>query len=522
MSRPTRLLVFGFDAGHPEELIRWANEGHLPALAGILERGAWAATTGPELLSEHGVWVPLLSGVSRGALGYHYFRQLAPGTYDLRPVTALDLRFSPFWERLVPGRPQTIFDVPEIMPGPASSGVHLANWAAHLGWRSRHPAHQPQSRPTDLLTRLAPRFGRPEVILEEPASTTDQDRAILRRLLARVGRKGALARHLMADPSLELGVVVFTESHTAGHQFWKYRPAAPESDRKDAAPDLQHAIREVYRRIDQELGLLVRSLPSDATVVVVSSVGIEDHFPTEGLTDSFCRVLGYQASPPPAGRPRGPMALARRVLPESFRTVLSRRLLTRDQREALVADAFRRGTDWCRTTAFAVPTFYAGQIRVNLKGREPEGTVSPGQEYEALLQRLEQDLRALRNPDDGAPAVRAIHRPGLLYGDNPPTAFPDLWVEWAATQRFVARLEHPRGEIHQRVPEFLRDSDHGKTGFLAAAGPGIAARGMQPPVDVLDVTPTLLRLLGAGVPSDLTGRPLARWLDPELTGPGPA
>ncbi len=74
------LVVLGLDAGDPELLLRWACEGHLPRLAGILERGCWGRTSGAELVCEHGTWVSLLSGVSRARHGYYYYRQLVPGT----------------------------------------------------------------------------------------------------------------------------------------------------------------------------------------------------------------------------------------------------------------------------------------------------------------------------------------------------------------------------------------------------------------------------------------------------------
>jgi predicted AlkP superfamily phosphohydrolase/phosphomutase len=99
-----------------------------------------------------------------------------------------------------------------------------------------------------------------------------------------------------------------------------------------------------------------------------------------------------------------------------------------------------------------------------------------------------------------------------MFGQNPPEIFPDLWVEWAPSRRFVEMVRHPRAELRQAPMEFMRDSDHCKVGFFAAAGPGIAARGAQADVSVLDVAPTLLRLLNVPVPPELTGRPLTTWL----------
>ena len=103
---------------------------------------------------------------------------------------------------------------------------------------------------------------------------------------------------------------------------------------------------------------------------------MQDQFPTEGLNESLCRALGYQARRQGGGGRTRPIDVARRVIPERVRASLSRRLPGRRQ-EALLADLFAQGTDWERTTAFSLPSLYTGFIRVNLRGREPAGIVAP-------------------------------------------------------------------------------------------------------------------------------------------------
>ncbi|MGH9200661.1 MAG: alkaline phosphatase family protein, partial [Vicinamibacterales bacterium] len=56
------LVIVGIDAGDPDFIRQWAQEGYLPTIASVMERGRWGKTGGPELISEHGVWVSLFSG----------------------------------------------------------------------------------------------------------------------------------------------------------------------------------------------------------------------------------------------------------------------------------------------------------------------------------------------------------------------------------------------------------------------------------------------------------------------------
>jgi hypothetical protein len=312
------LVIVGIDAGDPDFLQGWVREGHLPTLAGIMERGSWGRTGGPDLIFEHGVWVSLFSGIPRRDHGYYYHRQLRPGTYDLETVTGLDVDAPPFWTRIDPGRRRfALVDVPDYDPVPGIPGVQLTHWATHNNWDPDHfvTAAEPAEVLADVGRRFAPRL----VTVEQHESTPSEDRAILDELLARVSLKGAACRHLLERGPFDVVVVVFAESHTASHQFWRYRR---ELNGAADDPALADGIREVYRAIDREVGGLLQRLPSESNVFVVSSVGMEDDFPAGGLIEAFCREFGYQASAgsPGSGRPARPIDWFRRVVPERWRS----------------------------------------------------------------------------------------------------------------------------------------------------------------------------------------------------------
>src|SRR4051812_8293691 len=160
------LVILGVDGGDPKWLRRWASEGRLPNIGRIMARGCWGETGGPELLLEHGVWQSIFSGISRSKSGHYYFRQLQPGSYDLRLVNGAIIRARPFWECLGKdhGRIFTA-DIPDVIPGPEANGVHIANWAVHRGWRSRDPEEQPRTRPASVLNQIEKLVGPAEMII---------------------------------------------------------------------------------------------------------------------------------------------------------------------------------------------------------------------------------------------------------------------------------------------------------------------------------------------------------------------
>lgn len=496
---PPPLVVLGFDVGDPEWLLRWAEQGYLPTLASIMEKGIWGRTVGPDLVTEHSVWVSLISGISVAKHGFYYYRRLKPGTYELETITGRDAHVSPFWAH-ASGKKVAIIDVPHFYPPSNTTGIHLAEWATH------HPSFPPSASPPGLLEEVRRVFGPQIKIPETLNSSLREDRRTYDRLLQRIVRKGALCRHLLAREHFDVTVVVFGDTHVANHQFWEYRPEHRGERKTDERDELTHAIRHIYQRIDQEMGSLIDRLPANANICVVSSTGLLDHYPTTGLIEEFCRMLGYQASPPVSDRIR-PMSLLRRMVPTGWRYALSRWLPERTQ-QRLMNEKFQGGTDWSMTTAFAIPSFFKSFLRVNLKGREPRGIVEPGMEYQNLLDRLEADLRLLTDPQTDGPAVKNVVRTVDEFGDSTPDLLPDLFVEWQPAPHYMERVVHPRCELVQYPPEIFRGSDHSRFGFVAMAGPSIRRRGSVGDMSLLDLAPSFLTLMGESTPREMTGKTL--------------
>ena len=507
------VVLLGFDAADPELVERWAREGKLPAMARLMERGTWARTGGEELLFEHGIWTSIFSGVSTGRHGFHFFWQPVPGSCALELKKGKDIGVAPFWARLTgTGRSVLVMDPPDTEPVRGLPGLQVSEWATH----SHYPPLELTAEPASAVREVRELFGQREPIGETIGATPQQDRIMIERLVARAARKGATVRALIERDSYDLVVAVFAESHTGAHQVWEYRrDAKGDGPRPDAG--LAEGLLRLYQAVDAEIGRIVESLPNSANVFIVSSVGLLSQYPTEALLEAFCRQLGYQASPQapsaeaaPAPR-RSPVAMLRALFPSWARDVVNR-FLPLSVQERLLSEKFAAATDWSRTTAYAPPGYYTGCIRVNLRGREPNGTVAPGAEYDALLARLEEDLRALTNAETGEPVIERTVRTRQVFGDAPHPALPDLVVFWRAHDRPILRVRHPRAELTQEPHPFHRGSHHTTEGLLVAAGPDIRADGRMDDVNPLAIAPTVLSLLNVAPAEGMSAPPLDAWL----------
>jgi predicted AlkP superfamily phosphohydrolase/phosphomutase len=79
-----------------------------------------------------------------------------------------------------------------------------------------------------------------------------------------------------------------------------------------------------------------------------------------------------------------------------------------------------------RSQAFSL---IPGRIFINLKGREPRGSVSPGAEFEEVRSRITERLLALRDPHDGAQVIKRVLTREELYGVEACSLSPDLVAE---------------------------------------------------------------------------------------------
>ncbi|OGE23939.1 MAG: hypothetical protein A3J42_08255 [Candidatus Dadabacteria bacterium RIFCSPHIGHO2_12_FULL_53_21] len=496
------LVIIGIDAGDPVFIEEWVDQGHLPNISSVMKTGLWGRTAGPELVTEHGVWISLLSGISRSRHGYYYFRQLIPGTYDLKSVTGLDIDAPPLWSHLIGRNKKTlVIDAADTRLYKGLAGIQIANWATHHNWDPYH--FVTASEPPSVMDEISKEYGQKLLTVENHHSTFEEDVEIYRKLLINVRIKGEMCRYLINRDKFDLSLMIFAESHAANHQFWKYHPKNRDIGEEDC--ELTYAIRDVYKAIDTEIGLILKQY-DNPNISIVSSVGMEDDFPNAALGEAFCRQLGYQASPERSSNSFSPIDIARRLLPESVRIALSKRM-SREKREQLVSDIFRKGTDWDRTTAFSIPVSYTSFIRVNLKGREPHGIVEPGSEYHAIVDRIVRELYKLIDPATGKPAVVSVNKTVEIFNCAPHEYLPDIFVEWKPG-RFMELVRHPDAELRQKKPEFFRRSDHSSHGFFALSGPSVKKCGKIDDIEVLDIAPTFLSLLGEPIPAVMAGNKL--------------
>jgi predicted AlkP superfamily phosphohydrolase/phosphomutase len=166
-----------------------------------------------------------------------------------------------------------------------------------------------------------------------------------------------------------------------------------------------------------------------------------------------------------------------------------------------------RNVDWSRTKAYALGL---GNIYVNLYGREPQGIVQEGEEYEKVVRGIKDGLEALVDEKTGERPVTRVYRREEIYPGYDPVLIPDLRpanalgyrVSWQTTLGGVP-------------PDLFDDNlkawsgDHCSNDPALVKGILFSSRKIErDDPGIIDLFPTILTALGIPVPEGLDGRSL--------------
>jgi predicted AlkP superfamily phosphohydrolase/phosphomutase len=166
---------------------------------------------------------------------------------------------------------------------------------------------------------------------------------------------------------------------------------------------------------------------------------------------------------------------------------------------------FWENVDWSKTRAYAMGL---GELYINLRGRESQGIVNPGPEYDTLKNELKQKLVAMTDPETGEHPVRRVLAREEIYRQFDPNMIPDLFI----TNNDGYRVSW-QTSLGGMPKDLVEPNKHTWSGDHCSVDPDIVKGiffysrrlGTDRAPYIGDIYPTVLGLLGVRPPYELDG-----------------
>jgi predicted AlkP superfamily phosphohydrolase/phosphomutase len=162
--------------------------------------------------------------------------------------------------------------------------------------------------------------------------------------------------------------------------------------------------------------------------------------------------------------------------------------------------------EWSKTLAYLVSTNVQG-ININLAGREPQGMVQPGEEYENLRNKIISELYRLKDPYTLENVMDEIYRKEDLFRGDHLDMAPDIIF---VPHEYNYFLDPNKRTSRQFIGSANDNYDpvysyHEPRGVFFISGPEIKKGKKLATIDIYDVAPTILHLLEKPIPDEMDG-----------------
>lgn len=502
-----KVLVVGFDSAEPNLLEQWMDEGLLPNLKSLSERGLAGRLDVCDAMGDGNFWPTLYTGVGIGRHGRIFFKHADPQTYrDVGFNDDTDLMFPPFWRALSDsGKSVAVIDVFRAPLTPNINGIQIADWGVH-GWA---PHNRTRTWPPSLVDYVLARYGADPFAgsIEDYLVKQSDIRGAVDILNSRIKKKVELCRELLDQRRWDMFYVVFGEPHDIGHVAWHcHDPLHPKFDKLYAERN-GDPVKAVAVALDAALGELI-AYAAPSYVVVLAGLGMEAGGTANYVLDKILSRLDTASTSPLV---RAIEKQVSRVLGGADRF----RGKSQSKNEPL-SRAEIRAKGKCFAVAY---NEHAGAVRFNIIGREACGKIRSGEECERYFEWLSRGLLGIVNSATGQPIVRRIYRARDFAAGECSDRLPDFYVVWNRVPVFT-EIESPLiGKMS--VPYPRRTGDHTRNASVVIAGGRIPTGPSQRKIAPEDIAPTISCLLGVPLPK-VDGRAipevLAKSDRPETTG----
>lgn len=243
---PNKTVVFGLDGARWDLIEDWLDEGRLPTLASLIDRGGRAPLESCQPATTPPAWTSLTTGVNPGKHGVFGFYRRQRDSYDIEPVSDRDVYARRLWDYTSEaGLSSIVIKIPVTHPARPLDGVLV-------------PGYLTPESPTTCPKSVLSDIDLPDYRVYAPSESADvPDAQLLDEWLALTESRADFAANLMERHECDLSFVEFQKTDDAVHKF-----------------ENREHVRKIYECVDDCMSRLLATIDDPVNVVVVSDHGI--------------------------------------------------------------------------------------------------------------------------------------------------------------------------------------------------------------------------------------------------------
>jgi predicted AlkP superfamily phosphohydrolase/phosphomutase len=455
-----KVLIIGLDCATPQLVFdAWADR--LPAISSLMHRGSYGLLRSCVPPITVPAWSCMMSGKNPGKLGCYGFRNRPDHSYaGLTFATSRAIKEDRVWDILSrAGKKVILVGVPQTYPPTPVNGIMVTCFLT--------PDTSCQyTYPRGLAAEIKSCVG--DYMLDVDNYRTENKEQILGQIYEMTEKRFSLFKHFLQTKPWDFAMMVEMGIDRMHHGFWKYMD--PGHPRYEPGSKYENAIFDYYKYIDGKIAELLKAVDGNTAVCIVSDHG------ARAMKGGFCinEWLMREGYLSVAEKPEKPVPIDKARI------------------------------DWPKPMVWGEGGYYS-RLFLNVKGREPQGCILPG-DYEHVRTELIEKLEATRD-ENGDLIGTKVFRHEDVYTEAKGVP-PDL-IAYIGNLAWRSIGSIGRGVIHTFENDLgPDDANHAQDGIFIMHDPRLPA-GLSVKRDglnIIDVAPTVLKLLGLPAPADMEGQ----------------
>ncbi len=499
-----KILVIALDAAEPSLIEKWMEEGYLKNLAKLRSKGSYGRLASSAEWLAGSPWPTFYTGTMPDEHGFYHYLQWRSEKMDYERPNPNWISSIPFWRQLGNNYRVIAVDIPNTFPPVPFNGIEVSGWACH---DKIFPA---ASYPEDKMKWIIKKFGKSPIGDEVGGLQEIKDLIKVKEELVDASWKEAqLITSLIKDEKWDLFLCCLAAPHRGGHKFWDVTNIKDELTEEHS--NFKNHLKDIYQFCDNAIGEIIKEVDDNTDILIFSLHGMGTN---TSLADKLPQMISNILNGVKESKKNVKsdyITGLRNLIPLELRSNL-RKLLPFWLQDKMTAYWRTGKIDWSKTRALNLVADLQGYIQINLKGREKEGIVEAGEEYDKLCTQLIDGLKTFKDAETNEPIVENIKRKDELFTKGKGfDCLPDLLVNWrfkpVADYKKIISLEYGEVEFSSQGKNLDgRSGNHRPEGFLIAVGENFKTDStFEKRYHIIDLAPSILNLLHIEKPKEMEG-----------------